>query len=312
MSDTYDYDEILQLKTAWYYYMEGLTQQEIGQRLGIPRLRVNRLIDRARKTGMVQFSIRSGHTTRLELERQLIKTFHLRDAFIAPAPVKAEETNENVALAAAGYIYDQMGKQDFLNMGYGDTMSRLLNHLGALSDLPVNIVSLTGGVSYYLPNTQSSVFNVKLHLIPTPLVLQTKTAVDAMLQEPKVIEAFELTSLAQMTIVGIGALDEKSTIRKNGVLSYNDNLSLSIHGAVGDILCHFFDSDGDLISSSLEERLISTPLSQIRKMENVIGVAAGVVKAASILAALKGNYLNVLITDEPTARKVLELVTDNE
>ena len=83
MSDTYDYDEILQLKTAWYYYMEGLTQQEIGQRLGIPRLRVNRLIDRARKTGMVQFSIRSGHTTRLELERQLIKTFHLRDAFIA-------------------------------------------------------------------------------------------------------------------------------------------------------------------------------------------------------------------------------------
>ena len=74
----------------------------------------------------------------------------------------------------------------------------------------------------------------------------------------------------------------------------------------------FFDSDGDLISSSLEERLISTPLSQIRKMENVIGVAAGVVKAASILAALKGNYLNVLITDEPTARKVLELVTDNE
>ena len=66
MSDTYDYDEILQLKTAWYYYMEGLTQQEIGQRLGIPRLRVNRLIDRARKTGMVQFSIRSGHTTRLE------------------------------------------------------------------------------------------------------------------------------------------------------------------------------------------------------------------------------------------------------
>ena len=124
-------------------------------------------------------------------------------------------------------------------MGYGDTMSRLLNHLGALSDLPVNIVSLTGGVSYYLPNTQSSVFNVKLHLIPTPLVLQTKTAVDAMLQEPKVIEAFELTSLAQMTIVGIGALDEKSTIRTNGVLSYNDNLSLSIHGAVGDILCHF-------------------------------------------------------------------------
>ena len=49
MAESYDYEEILEIKTAWYYYMEGLTQQEIGERLGISRLRVNRLLDKVRK-----------------------------------------------------------------------------------------------------------------------------------------------------------------------------------------------------------------------------------------------------------------------
>ena len=52
MSEEYDYEDILLVKVAWYYYMEGLTQQTIGDYLGIPRLRVNRLLDKARRTGI--------------------------------------------------------------------------------------------------------------------------------------------------------------------------------------------------------------------------------------------------------------------
>jgi DNA-binding transcriptional regulator LsrR (DeoR family) len=39
----------------------------------------------------------------------------------------------------------------------------------------------------------------------------------------------------------------------------------------------------------------------------VIGVAGGEAKAEAILGALRGGHVNVLVTDDVTARKVLAL-----
>ena len=51
---------------------------------------------------------------------------------------------------------------------------------------------------------------------------------------------------------------------------------------------------------------MSTPLKELQKLENVIGVAGGPMKVDAILAALRGKYLDVLITDEDTAQALLE------
>ena len=77
-------------------------------------------------------------------------------------------------------------------------------------------------------------------------------------------------------------------------------------GAVGDILSHFMDKNGDLVAMDQEDRLMSTSLEDLRKLENVVGVAGGPSKLDAILAALRGGYLDVLITDEETARSLLE------
>ena len=44
----------------------------------------------------------------------------------------------------------------------------------------------------------------------------------------------------------------------------------------------------------------------LTELDNVIGVAGGARKAEAILAALRGGYLDVLITDEDTAKLLLE------
>ena len=76
-------------------------------------------------------------------------------------------------------------------------------------------------------------------------------------------------------------------------------------GAVGDLLSHFIDKDGNPIENNLDNRLLSTPLEDLKKMNNVIGVAGGLNKVDAILAVLKGQYLDVLITDEETAAALL-------
>ena len=81
---------------------------------------------------------------------------------------------------------------------------------------------------------------------------------------------------------------------------------LKLQGAVGDILSHFVDKNGEMVSPDLEARLMSTPVDQLKGLENVIGAAGGPGKAEAILAVLRGGYLDVLITDEDTAEQLLE------
>lgn len=307
LDNEFSYEDKLLTKVAWYYYIEGYTQQEIGEYLSIPRLRVNRLLDKARKAGIIQFSVREGDSKRMIVERELITQFGLKDAFVVPSPINEQDINESVAQAAAMYIHERLDKSGYINMGYGDTSSRILNHLANICEFPVNVVSLTGGVNYYLPNTRSSIFNAKLYLTPAPLLMASEGIVKAMEQEPSVRQIRHMATLAQMSIVGIGGVDSNATLLTNGTLNHSDVLLLSMQGAVGDMLCHFIDKDGNVIQSSLERRLMSTSLEQLKEMNNSIGVAGGNTKAEAILAALKGKYLDVLITDETTASNVLRL-----
>ena len=50
-----DYEKNLMVKIAWYYYVENMTQQAIADQLNITRMRVIKLLEKARQTGIVQF-----------------------------------------------------------------------------------------------------------------------------------------------------------------------------------------------------------------------------------------------------------------
>jgi len=175
-----------------------------------------------------------------------------------------------------------------------------------MAEKPISCISLTGGVSYYLPDTRSNVFNANLHLIPAPLLASSLEMAKAIREESSVNDIFRMATIANFTVLGIGGLHEKSTIFKTGTLNQNDMIYLKMKGAVGDILSHFIDINGDLVENPIEDRLIGISLDTLKTFNNVIGVAAGETKVDAIKAVLKGQYLNVLITDASTAEKLLE------
>lgn len=302
-----DYEEALMAKAAWYYYFQDMTQQQISDRLGISRIRVIRLLERARQTGMIQFSLRRGNEERLQIEKKLLETFGLEDVYVVPSPADPAQTNANIAEAASMYVNERLHEGSVINIGYGDTPSRILNNLATIAEQTITCVSLTGGVSYYLPNARSNVFNARLHLIPAPLLASSKEMADAFRQESSVSEISRMISLAQLTVVGIGSMDGSATIFQSGLLNSNDLLYLSMQGAKGDVLSHFVDENGALIHSPIEDRLIATSMEVLSQLRNVIGVAAGQVKAEAIRAVLKGGILDTLITDADTAEAILAL-----
>ncbi|MDR2793816.1 MAG: hypothetical protein LBB61_09165 [Treponema sp.] len=303
-----DFEEELLTKAAWYYFMGKKTQQEISVLLSISRMRVIRLLEKASATGLVQFKLRENSAQRMNIEKQLMECYGLKDAFVIPTAPDAGITgiNDAIAEAAAMYIANRMRPGAFINIGYGDTTGKTLNNLAKIAEKPISCISLTGGVSIYLPNTRSNVFNARLFLIPAPLFVSSKEMVSALKAESQVKDIFQMVSLASFTILGIGGMNDESTVLKTGVLSKNDFLQLKMQGAVGDILGHYIDKNGNTLATSFEDRLISTPLSHIKTLPNVIGVAAGREKLVAIKGCLSYGYINTLITNEETGKWLIE------
>ena len=295
------------VKAAWYYYFENMTQQAIADRLSISRMRVIKLLDAARQTGVIQFRLRSDGVGMVRQSRQLIEKYHLKDVFLIPEVDQDDaHPNESIARAGAMYIADRLGDNACINVGYGDTLSRTLNHLATMVQSPVTCISLTGGVSNYLPNARSNIFNARLYLMPAPLLASSREMASAILDEASVSEIIRMSELSAFTLVGIGSLDDSATVFRTGVLGPSDLFYLKMQNAVGDVLCHFLDKDGQLVRTPLEDRLISTSLDRLKTMENVIGLAAGASKIEAIRAVLRGGYLDILITDESTANLLLK------
>lgn len=301
-----DSTNIYMVKAAWYYYIVGYTQNDIASMLGLSRAKVVRLLDEAREQGVVQFTFRASDTSRMGLEQEFINRFGLDDIFIVPTSLDRATTEDSIARATSMYITSHLSDGAYLNMGYGAMMNRVLGYLSRGTCNNLSVISLTGGVNFYLQDIPPSVMSIRLNLLPCPILLSSKELRDAMVQEPSITSIAKMVGLASMSVVGIGGISDNATIQKNGMLTKSDFELLRMRGSVGDILCHFIDIDGNPIATDIESRIVSTSLSALEHMSNVVAAAGGDEKNRAIRAVLKHGYINTLITDERTAQKVIE------
>ena len=295
----------LATKAAWYYYMENYTQHQIAEAMGLSRAKVIRLLEDAKTDGIIQFNFRKDDSTRVSLEKNLIAAYGLNDAFVVPTPLNEATLTHTISRAAALYVSDHLRPGGYLNIGYGDTVSSMLGYLAKEHEDPINVVSMTGGVSYYLPSVSSTAYAMHLFLIPSPLIVSSSEVRDALLGEKSIQEIYAMTEHADMSVVGIGAAVEGATVLRNGIIRESELAILKMQGSVGDVLNHFYDSEGNPITTEIENRTISTDIEKLRTMKNVVGVAGGPEKVAAIKAVLRGGYLNVLVTDSKTAEELL-------
>lgn len=307
MSENYDFEYGLALKASWYYYVENMTQQNISDVMGISRMRVIKLLEHARQKGIIQFHFRSEHAYRMELECRLMQRWGLQDVFIVPVDSTIKNIDLAVGKAAAMYLHNQIHEDCYINWGHGRTLNYTLGNLLQSCEHQLSIVSLTGGVDYYFPDLRAVYNNANMHVIPAPLIMSSREATQAIRSERPVQDIFNMIWHSSMTVVGIGSMSAEATLIKKGVMTSNDFLLLGMQGAVGDILSQFINENGEKIKCSFEERMIAISLEELKKLKNVIGVAAGVSKVPAIHASLRGGYLNKLITDEETAGLLLQM-----
>jgi DNA-binding transcriptional regulator LsrR (DeoR family) len=129
-----------------------------------------------------------------------------------------------------------------------------------------------------------------------------------LVQSPSVQETLTLARRADVAVLGVGALESNASgLIWTGYLTQKDIAWLKSKGVVGHMCAQHFDIHGQMLDVDLNRRAIGIGLENLRSIDTVIAVAGGEEKAQAILGAIRGRYLDVLITDDLAAQKILEI-----
>ena len=116
-------------------------------------------------------------------------------------------------------------------------------------------------------------------------------------------------SWAELTdaVVGIGGLEPSPLLQRSGnAMAEEEQQELRNRKAVGDVCFRYFDAEGRPVASKFDRRVIGITPDQLFAVPRRIGVAGGARKFQAIRAALRGGWVNVLITDLDMARRLCQ------
>jgi DNA-binding transcriptional regulator LsrR (DeoR family) len=313
-------DELrLMAKVARLYYVQGLRQAEITDRLHIHQSTVSRLLKRAEKEGIIRISLAAPTGLHADLEDALQTSYGLRDAIVVDSIDDEDQVIRDLGAAAAFYLETTLRPTDVV--GISSWSAALLALVEAMHPNPraagAGVVQILGGIgnpgaekhATQLTRRLAALLSGTATLLPAPGAVGSADAKRVMLKDRYVQEAVALFKSVTVALVGIGAVEPSKLLASSGnIFSPHELQQLSRRGAVGDICLRFFDADGAPVATPLNDRVISMELDALRRVSRVVGIAGGRRKTAAIRGALAGRWINVLITDRGTAERLLKPV----
>jgi len=301
-----------------YYYVDNKSQGEIAKTLNLSTTKINRILKFARQQGMVEIKIHTPFQHIIELERELESKTSLRQAVVVPTlDERYEAVIETVGQAAAEYLLTQLRDGDTIALGGGQFISSMVSACRQEKKFRVKVVPSIGGVQgRHFTDVNNLAAELARKLGGEAFQLHAPAFVDhaeersILLGTRHVTEVLDIARKAQVILVGIGTIEEggSSYLQFNRVSSEElDEITRMCHG-VGEILSQVFDAGGSLCAPSYSSRVVGMDMQEMLSIPLRVGVAAGQHKTAPIIAALKGHFLNTLVTDETTARQIIALL----
>ncbi len=301
----------LRARIAWYYFVAGLTQQEISDRLGIARARVNKIAGQLRADGSVVVDIRLPLASCVEQEEALKQAYGLKSVAVVPAVEDDEQQRRMLGDAASAILDELIGDGQCISVGWGRTLSASIKQLRARQLTQSSVVSLMGGL---MRGSETNAFEVSTELAKTvgaecyyvtaPIYCASIASRDILWKHSGVKEVLERARKSDLAIVSCGDLTPRTTL--HAISSVREQLpDLRKIGAIGEILGTFLDADGKPVDHPLNYSVIALPPAQLKAIPNSLLISGGLYKAAIIRAILKAGYVNGLVTDEAVARKLL-------
>lgn len=306
-------------EVARLFFDRQLSKVEIGNRLGISRFRVARLIDQALSEDLVRIEFREIPALDRQRAARLERAFGLDLCVVASAgPVDGPVAVDAVARLAGSVTAELIDRDDVVGIAWGSTLAAVVAAMPARADGSIEVVQLAGssvgldrrGDPGELARALADRLGAADRPLHAPAFVDDPALRAALVTQPDLaatVGAFDRLTIA---IVGIGAMPTASrggdsSLIRSGALGPADVERLVGLGAVGDLIVHPFDLEGRFVAPDLGRRAIAVSVEQLRRVPRVVAVAAGPAKGAAIRGALATGVLDVLVTDAAAADAAL-------
>ena len=226
-----------------------------------------------------------------------MRRFALKDVRV----ISTKESNDTMVLqklgeVAAYYLDNLLNDNMILGISWGNTMYHTVKAVKTSKNIPITVVPIMGAANVRTPERDSLDLSKELayayggtyHYIYAPLFVNSEEVRDSLEQEPNIKGCLELAKNADIILTSVGSIVYKSW---KSYLSTRD----------------LYNLEGNEVVTPFVNKMIGLGIEDIKNTENVICVAGLEMKAEAILGAVRGGYINTLITDEEAAKAVLEL-----
>jgi DNA-binding transcriptional regulator LsrR (DeoR family) len=304
-------------EVAMLYYEKRMKQSEIAAILDVSSSTVSRFLDEALREKIVEITINYPWQSSIELSARLEERFHLETARVLIADYKDDaQMLEGLGALASRYLISVLREDTKIGVSGGNTVYHTIRTLQIEPSAQRGIIQL-GGVG----NAEDSPLNaaglVQLlaeaiggvcHYLYVPMIVESNTVRNALMLEPHVRDTLELAEQADITLISIGApgpeLGQLNPAYPSAPASVD---KLEPGYIVGAINGQVFDVNGTVLDVDINKRVIGLELNSLIENKRVVAVAGGEPKALAILGALRGGFVDVMITDEKAARMILEV-----
>lgn len=301
-------------KIARLYYLEGLTQQSIANKLNISRTKVSRYLTKARGGQIVEIKINYPAVDFSSLEYQIEKKYKIKECIIVSTLESSEATIEAMGGSLNNLLSRILQNGSYIGIGWGKSLRGLSRYINIMEKNDIKVVPMIGGLGKTGTgvHTNSVAKNIAdrmggiSYMIHAPAVLDNREVKEIVEKDSNVSEIMEMASKIGTALIGISDLSLDSTLIKTGSFTAEDFKYLEGLGVVGDVNLIFIDQYGNHVPNKIDERIVRVPLERLKKIDHVIGVAFGKRKLKVLLGALRGQIINVLFTDEETAREIIK------
>jgi deoxyribonucleoside regulator len=310
---TGEWPEQLAVKICWYYYMLGLTQQEVADRVGTNRVRVNRLLAEARQRGLVQVSITSPLAANVALEQRLIDRYGLQSATVVlPAEPNDPDPSETLGRCAAASVATLYHNGMTVGIAWGVTLKAMARATPLLALKDVAVVSMLGSLSrrssvdaFEATTDLATRLNAECYYLPGPIICDSEASRDTLVHQPMVQEVYAKCLSADLGIVSVGGMDS-ATVRRMRVVTEEEFRSAAAAGAIGNFLGSFIDADARAIDHPVNRRVFGVSPQDFLRIPRRMMISGGPPKVPAIRALLRAGYLTDIVTDSTTAEALCD------
>lgn len=306
-----DYSDDVLRMAASLYYVDGLGQTEVANLVRVSQTKISRLLAVALDRGIVRISVDQYDPRLKALEDQLCAKFGLRSAAVIKTARNAtrEAARQTVGHFGAPFVASLFPTAGVIAIGGGRSVAEVIHRFRRSDGRRLTVVQAMGSIdsnispvdALELGRTLVNLWGGEFLTLSTPAFVPDKKTRDVFLGSDQIKSVWQRLRKADAALVGVGPL-EQSVYSERGVLNSADVGQLRGSGAVGEICGRFFDARGNECTSPWRNRAISVELDYLRKIPQVIGVAAGPERAPAVAAAMRGGLLKSLLIDEVGAQ----------